>query len=311
MASSQCVFPRLWGLVAVIFVAISLVIAQPSSAQGVPQLTVGQLTGEDRPVLDGIVNEGIWSGESVYSTFTQQEPSEGQLATERTDVWFAMDETNLYVAVICYDSEPGSLVVSQSRRDADLRDTDSVQILLDTFNDGQNAFVFGTNPFGIEYDAQVMAEGQTGGGGFGGGGFNLNWDADWTVRTSPSERGWEAEFAIPLRTLRYDPGEERVWGVNVQRNIRRKNELVFLAPVPTWLLAPARVGCGQAERAQPAGPPRSEVHTVRGRVVQRRQDAGDRHGGSQRRHRPRRQVGSSGRPDPRSVSQYRLRSGGG
>ena len=232
MASSQCVSPRFWGLVAVIFVAISLVITPPSSAQGVPQLTVGHLTGEDRPILDGVVNEGIWSGESVYSTFTQQEPSEGQLATERTDVWFAMDETNLYVAVICYDSEPSSLVVSQSRRDADLRDTDSVQILLDTFNDGQNAFVFGTNPFGIEYDAQVMAEGQTGGGGYRSGGFNLNWDADWTVRTSQSQRGWEAEFAIPLRTLRYDPGEERVWGVNVQRNIRRKNELVFLAPVP-------------------------------------------------------------------------------
>ena len=232
MASSQCVFPRLWGLVAVIFVAISLVVTPPSSAQGVPQLTVGQLTGEDRPVVDGKVGEAVWSAEAAYSTFTQQEPSEGQLATERTDVWFAMDETNLYVAVICYDSEPGSLVVSQSRRDADLRNTDSVQILLDTFNDGQNAFVFGTNPFGIEYDAQVMGEGQIGGGGYRSGGFNLNWDADWTVRASPSERGWEAEFALPLRTLRYDPGEERVWGVNVQRNIRRKNELVFLAPVP-------------------------------------------------------------------------------
>ena len=219
-----------------IFVAISLVVTPPSSAQGVPQLTVGQLTGEDRPVVDGKVGEAVWSAEAAYSTFTQQEPSEGQLATERTDVWFAMDETNLYVAVICYDSEPGSLVVSQSRRDADLRNTDSVQILLDTFNDGQNAFVFGTNPFGIEYDAQVMGEGQIGGGGYRSGGFNLNWDADWTVRASPSERGWEAEFAIPLRTLRYDPGEERVWGVNVQRNIRRKNELVFLAPVPRGYL---------------------------------------------------------------------------
>ena len=232
MASSQCASPRLRGLVPVIFVAISLVITPPSSAQGVPQLTVGHLTGEDRPVIDGKIDEAVWSTESAYSTFTQQEPSEGQPATERTDVWFLIDETNLYVAVVCYDTEPDGLVVSQSRRDANLGDTDSVQILLDTFNDGQNAFVFGTNPFGIEYDAQVMAEGQTGGGGFRGGGFNLNWDADWTVSASPSERGWEAEFAIPLRTLRYDPGEGRVWGVNVQRNIRRKNEQVFLAPVP-------------------------------------------------------------------------------
>jgi hypothetical protein len=96
------------------------------------------------------------------------------------------------------------------------------------------AFVFGTNPFGIEYDGQVMAEGQTGqtGGGGGGAGFNVNWDADWTVRAQITDRGWEAEFAIPLRTLRYNPGLDRTWGVNAMRNIRRKNEQVFLAPVP-------------------------------------------------------------------------------
>jgi hypothetical protein len=229
MAASHRVSSRLRGLVVVTLMAIGLAITPPSFAQGVPQLNVNHLTGEDRPTIDGIVDEGIWSAEDAYSTFTQQEPSEGEPATERTDVWFSIDQTNLYVAVVCYDSERDSLVVSQSRRDASLGNSDSVQILLDTFNDGQNAFVFGTNPFGIEYDGQVMAEGQAGGGS---GGFNLNWDADWTVRASPSERGWEAEFAIPLRTLRYSPGEERVWGVNVMRNIRRKNEQVFLAPVP-------------------------------------------------------------------------------
>jgi hypothetical protein len=232
MAALRKEIPGLRGLVAVMAMAIGLVVVPPSFAQGVPQLTVGQLTGEDRPVIDGKVDDAIWAAEAAYSTFTQQEPNEGQPATERTDVWFSADQTNLYIAIICYDSEPNNLVVSQSRRDADLRDSDSVVILLDTFNDGQNAFVFGTNPFGIEFDAQVMAEGQTGGGGYRGGGFNLNWDADWTVRASPSARGWEAEFAIPLRTLRYNPGEGRVWGVNVLRNIRRKNEQVFLAPVP-------------------------------------------------------------------------------
>jgi hypothetical protein len=133
--------------------------------------------------------------------------------------------------------------VSESRRDASLTDTDSIEILLDTFDDGQNAFVFGTNPFGIEYDGQVMGEGQTSASGFvasgvGGSqrgqvrGFNANWDADWTVRARTTERGWEAEFAIPLKTLRYNPGADRTWGVNVMRNIRRKNEQVFLSLVP-------------------------------------------------------------------------------
>ncbi len=241
MQESQSATPRSWQLLAGVFLTAVLAVAPLAAAQEVPQLTVGHLTGEDRPTIDGQVEAGEWSLTEPYSTFTQQEPDEGQPATERTEIWFLMDRTNLYVAVVCHDSQPDNLVVTQSRRDANLSNTDSVQILLDTFNDGQNAFVFGTNPFGIEYDGQVMGEGQTGGGGGGGGGgsqrgqlrgFNTNWDADWTVRARPSERGWEAEFAIPLKTLRYAPGEDRVWGLNVMRNIRRKNEQVFLAPVP-------------------------------------------------------------------------------
>ena len=225
-----------FALAAIVVAAASSAVAQP-----VPQLTVGRVIGEDRPTIDGRVDETAWSVSEPHSTFTQQEPLEGQPATERTDVWFLMDQTNLYIAVVCHDSQPDRLVVTQSRRDANLGNTDSIQILLDTFNDGQNAFVFGTNPFGIEFDGQVMAEGQVGGRGGGGGGgsqrgqlrgFNANWDADFTVRAQPTERGWEAEFAIPLKTLRYAPGPDRVWGVNVMRNIRRKNEQVYLSPVP-------------------------------------------------------------------------------
>ena len=204
--------------------------AAQQAASTIPQLTVGRPLENARPVLDGRVDEPLWQQVPPFSAFVQQEPDEGAPATERTEVRFLLDRQTLYIAVICFDSSPDDIVVSQSRRDADLDDTDSIQVLLDTFNDGQNAFIFGTNPFGIEYDGQVMAEGQAGQSNRGG--FNLNWDADWIVRTQMTERGWEAEFAIPLKTLRYSPGQERTWGVNVLRNIRRKNEQVFLSPVP-------------------------------------------------------------------------------
>ena len=217
-------------LVAGLLTAGASALATAQEVLPVPQLTVGRLAEGERLVIDGRVDDAIWSGAPPFSTFIQQEPDDGQPATERTEVRFLIDRQNLYIAVVCFDSEPDKIVVSQSRRDADLGDTDSIEILLDTFNDGQNAFVFGTNPFGIESDGQVMAEGQSGQGGRGG--FNENWDADWTVRAAMTERGWEAEFAIPLKTLRYNPGEERSWGVNVLRNIRRKNEQVFLARVP-------------------------------------------------------------------------------
>lgn len=205
-------------------------------------VAAGMLKDGQLLTIDGHVDDEAWTSVAPYTTFTQQEPDEGQAASERTEVRFLADKKNLYISVIAFDREPGRIIVSQSRRDADLNDTDSVQILLDTLNDGINAFVFGTNPFGIEYDGQVMNEGQTSGslGRMGGAGsqtgqvsgFNTNWDADWTVRAGITDRGWEAEFSIPLRSVRYRPGTNQTWGVNVMRNIRRRNEQAFLAPVP-------------------------------------------------------------------------------
>jgi hypothetical protein len=115
-------------------------------------------------------------------------------------------------------------------------------MVLDTFSDQQNGFVFGTTPAGQEYDGQVINEGgarsffgSAGGGGFSrgsGGGFNLNWDGAWQVRTATSDIGWSAEFAIPFRTIRYPDRESQVWGLNFQRNIRRRNETAYWAQLP-------------------------------------------------------------------------------
>jgi len=81
-------------------------------------------------------------------------------------------------------------------------------------------------------------------------GFNTNWDADWGVRAGITARGWEAEFSIPLKTLRYKSGHNQTWGVNAMRIIRRCNEHVYLAPVPRGQHA-----AGGIERlpADPAG----------------------------------------------------------
>ncbi len=210
-----------------------------------PALVVGKLdTTAEAPVIDGRVNEAVWQTVPPYSTFTQQDPIEGAPASERTEVRVLVGKGNLYVSIIAFDSDPSKIIVSQARRDASLTETDSIVMVLDTFNDNQNAFVFGTNPLGIEYDGQVAREGQSSGVSFGGGGgaggsqrggisaFNPNWDGDWTVRSQITDRGWETEMAIPLKTLRYQTGTNQTWGFNVLRNIRHKNEQVYLAPIP-------------------------------------------------------------------------------
>ena len=180
------------------------------------------------PVLDGNLNDVMWQDIAPIEGFVQSEPLEGQPATERTEVRLAYDDETLYVAVMCYDSEPSRILVTDSRRDSDLGETDSFQLILDTYLDRQNGFVFGTNPAGIEYDGQVSNEGQGDGGA--GGGFNKNWDGTWQVRSRIVDSGWSAEFAIPLRTLRYGKAPQ-TWGVNFSRNIKRKREIAYWSPV--------------------------------------------------------------------------------
>ena len=204
----------------------------------------GRLTGAVRadaaPLLDGnVLDDPAWDGAPPATGFRQTAPDEGQPASERTEVRVVFTDDTIYVGVVCYDRDPGEIIVTDSRRDSSLADSDSFQLILDTFLDRQNGFVFGTSPSGQEYDGQLVNEG-AGGSGMGrggtsfgaGGGFNLNWDGVWQVRTATSEVGWSAEFAIPFRTVRFPAGRVQTWGVNFQRNIRRRNELAYWAPLP-------------------------------------------------------------------------------
>jgi hypothetical protein len=183
------------------------------------------------PTVDGdVLNDPAWNGVSPTSGFIQKTPNTGRPVSEKTEVYIAYTADALYFGVVCYDREPERIVVADSRRDSELEETDSFQIILDTYGDEQTGFVFGTNPVGIEYDGQVTREGE--GSAFSAGGFNKNWDAVWEVSAKISGIGWTAEFAIPFTTLRYPRAEEQVWTLNMQRNIRRHNEQSFWSPIP-------------------------------------------------------------------------------
>ena len=191
--------------------------------------------GTQAPVVDGdVLADPAWAAAPPLTGFWQITPDAGSPASQPTEVRILFTEDTLYFGVVCHDREPGGIVVNESRRDSELTETDSFQIILDTYRDRQNGFVFGTNPAGLEYDGQVTNEGEGGSvtAGSSLGGFNKNWDASWTVRTRSGDFGWSAEFAIPFSTLRYDRGKAPVWGLNFQRNIRRRNEQAFWAPLP-------------------------------------------------------------------------------
>ncbi len=203
---------------------------------------------EGAPEIDGdVLGEAIWDDIVPVTGFLQNTPDEGQPASERTEVRIIYTEDTVYFGIVAYVSDPSTIIVLDSRRDSSLDDTDSFQIIIDTYLDKQNGFVFGTNPAGLEYDGQVTNEGQGsgrfGGGGIvrrsgsqqqrgSGGGFNVNWDGVWQVGAEISEIGWTAEIAIPFRTLRYPSGDVQTWGLNFQRNIRSRNEQSYWAPLP-------------------------------------------------------------------------------
>jgi len=193
------------------------------------------------PVIDGRLTDPAWLGATPVTGFVQRELHEGAPVTERTEVRIISDGEALYVGAWLYDVDPAGIVSGARVRDGDISKSDYFGILLDTYRDRQNGFVFTTTPAGIEYDAQVVSEGEGGGVQLAGqtaamagalGGFNLNWDGSWTVVTSVDSLGWYAEFRIPFTTLRYGSGERQTWGLNLVRSIRRKSEEAFWSFIP-------------------------------------------------------------------------------
>ena len=199
--------------------------------------TVAAIAVATGPELDGEVrSDPVWQSAAPTGGFIQTSPDEGQPASQRTEVRVVYTHEAVYFAFTCYDDDPATIVISDARRDADLADTDSLLFILDTYRNEQNGFVFGTNPAALLYDGQLSKGGQGGTLSSGsmsgaGGGFNLNWDGVWEVKTLIGDFGWSAEFRIPFKTLRYHNKDSHSWGINFQRNITRRRETAYWSPL--------------------------------------------------------------------------------
>ena len=113
------------------------------------------------PTVDGnIISDPSWEKIKPLTKLSQAKPFYGSPASEKTEIRIAFTNKTLFVGVICFDKEPEKIVVSDSRRDSNLNDDDSFLFILDTYNDQQNGFLFGTNSIGVEYDAQIDNEGE-------------------------------------------------------------------------------------------------------------------------------------------------------
>jgi hypothetical protein len=185
---------------------------------------------DEAPVIDGNLDDPVWSTVPVISKFIQQLPDEGMPATERTEAKIAYDRQNLYFAVRCYDSEPDKIIANEMRRDVLSISTkdDNFAIFLDTFHDKRNAFFFIITPKGSMHDALSTDARQ----------FNWDWDTVWDARTKIDDKGWTVEMVLPFKSLRYDVNQSKTWGINLRRIVARKNEHSFLTQIPRELGLP-------------------------------------------------------------------------
>ncbi len=188
------------------------------------RVTVRAVRLEEGLQLDGQLDEGVYRTVEPITGFVQLEPEAGAPATEKTEVWVMFDDINMYVGGRLYDSAPPSeWVANEMRRDTNqLRQNETLSVFFDTFYDRRNGFHFYTNPLGARADQQFTNEGNP----------NSDWNPVWDVRTGRFEGGWTVEMEIPFKSLRYRPGPLQVWGFQVRRSIRHKNEWVYLTRVP-------------------------------------------------------------------------------
>lgn len=167
------------------------------------------------PKLDGILSDEVWSQATPITHFIQRELHEGMDATERTEVRIVYDDRALYVGVLCFDSLPREIVANEMKRDFNTDVEDNFMVIIDTYRDKRNGFLFIINPNGARYDALVTDEGQ---------GVNSDWNGLWDVHAKVTAQGWFAVIEIPFSTLRFPDDPKQVWGINFERNIRRKRE---------------------------------------------------------------------------------------
>ena len=211
------------------YVTFLAVLACPSSASAQIDYAAIRATKvveaiqiEESIVLDGRLDEAAWARAPIAHDFYQQEPSEGALATEPSEVRFVYDADAIYVGGTFHDTDPRGGVINELKRDFSPRDGDTVSVIFDPFLD-LNAWSFQVNPAGALRDVQMYDDSRQ---------VNANWDTVWWVKTAKFDGGWTMEMKIPFKSLRFPETDEQVWGVNVFRLIRRRNEVTYWSPQP-------------------------------------------------------------------------------
>ncbi len=189
--------------------------ARPADRQNTALQPSAAAARTDQPIrLDGRLDEPAWQLARPIGPLIQVDPNPGDRATEETEVRVLFDNENIYFGILCRDRTPSAIVATQLTRDATLEVDDRVMVVLDPFYHQRSGFFFEVNPSGARADGQISNNDEH---------RSYEWDGIWDAGARITSEGWAVEMAIPFKTLRFKPGQT-VWGLNVERQIKRHNE---------------------------------------------------------------------------------------
>jgi hypothetical protein len=163
--------------------------------------------------VDGALDEEVWKGSPAVHGLLQQDPQQGNPESQGTEIWVAFDDDAIYVGARLHDSQPDSVVARLARRD-NLSGSDAFIVMFDTFRDKRTGYYFGLSAAGTLVDGVLMNDGWD----------DDSWDGVWSGRARRDAQGWTAELRVPFSQMRFDGGENMVWGVNFERTVSRRNE---------------------------------------------------------------------------------------
>mgnify|MGYP002153781728 CR=1 FL=1 len=210
-----------WLIVLSLPLLLSAVEKPAKQEKKIPEQKVIQAMRTTEPIkIDGTLSEKVWQGPG-YSDFVQSDPVDGGPPSEKTEVWVAYDDANIYIAAMLYDTEPRSIKRLLGRRDDGL-DSDWFTFAVDPAYDRRTGYEFSVNPAGSIRDLTLSNDVNE----------DETWDAVWEWKAQVNDKGWTVEIQIPFNQLRFPKNAESIWGVNFTRKIMRRQERVSFVWIP-------------------------------------------------------------------------------
>jgi len=235
------------------FLSLFLCVFFLSNAQSEPKSFTVKFI-EEEIKIDGSLDESIWETAESANNFQQYFPSDSILAVQQTEIKMLYSSTTLYVGSKVYTSGD-DYVVPSLQRDFRAGGNDNISIMFDTFNDGTNAFLFGSNPYGVRREALIS------GGGFDLNGFTTSWDVKWRGESKIYNGYYITEWAIPLTSFKFKEGETK-WRMNSYRFDTQANETSTWMEIPQNQLIFSLAFMGDMVFEKPLGKSRTPIALI-------------------------------------------------